>query len=184
MLLTNYKFKAVVLLTVGLGFAVGAPTDQDATAKKEPKSYDRVGLNALAFTADGSVAVTGGQDGVVSVWDLRRNRRSQTIRIGNPVYALALAPDGKLLAVGCDAKLGVRLWARGADGFTSQQEMPEKWDCMAIAISPDGKMLACGGEGHGTMHIHDLAAKRRIGRFYEPSNFTSALVFSPDSKRL
>jgi WD40 repeat protein len=184
MLLTNHKFKEAVLLTVALGFAVEAHADQDATAKKEPKSYDRVGLNALAFTADGSLAVTGGQDGVVAVWDLRRNRHSQTIRIGKPVNALALAPDGKLLAVGCDAKPGVRLWSRGADGFSAQHEMPERWNCGAVAISPDGKMLACGGEGHGTMHIHDLAAKRRIGRFYEPSNFTSALVFSPDGKRL
>src|SRR6516165_9501363 len=124
-----------VWLTLSLGFAALARTDQATATQKEPKSYDRVGLNALAFTADGSLAVTGGQDGVVSVWDLRRNCRSQTIRIGKPVNALALAPDRKLLAVGCDAKPGVRLWSRGADGFSAQQEMPEKWRCGAVAIS-------------------------------------------------
>ncbi len=194
MLLTNYKFKAVVLLTVGLGFAVGAPTDQDATAKKEPKSYDRVGLNALAFTADGSLAVTGGQDGIVTVWDLRRNRHSQTIRTSNPIYALALAPDGKLLAAGGmtvapDGKRravgrGVRLWSRDTKGFSNPQEMPEEWGCFALAISPDGKRIAFGADGHGTIHIHDIAAKRCIGTLWEPSNCISALAFSPDGKRL
>jgi WD40 repeat protein len=173
-----------VWLTLSLGFAALARTDQATATQKEPKSYDRVGLNALAFTADGSLAVTGGREGVVSVWDLRRQRRWQTIRVGTPIYALALAPDGKLLAAGCEEKPGLRLWSRGADGFSALSNLPELWTCLAVALSPDGKRLAFGAEGHGTMHVYDLAAQRRIGRLWEPSNFTSALVFSPDGKRL
>ncbi len=62
--------------------------------------------------------------------------------------------------------------------------MPERWGCCAVAISPDGKRIAFGAEGHGTIHIYDIAAQRRIGTLWEPSNFTSALAFSPDGKRL
>jgi WD40 repeat protein len=121
---------------------------------------------------------------VVSVWDLRRKHRSQVILVGHPVLALSLAPHGKLLAIGCDSKDGVRLWARDADEFSFRQALPEKWRVYAVALSPDGKTLACGAGGHGIIHVHDLAARHRIGTLWEPSNFTSALVFSPDGKRL
>jgi WD40 repeat protein len=145
---------------------------------------DEGGLRALALSADGTLAVTGGADGVVCAWDLPRRQRFQVLRVGSPVNALALAPDGKLLAAGCDDKEGLRLWARGADGFSAQQTLPEKWYVYAVAISPDGKTLAYGAEGHGTIHVHDLAARRRVGTLWEPSNFTSALAFSPDSQSL
>ena len=52
------------------------------------------------------IAVTGGYDGTVRVWDLDAGRQLHRIPIEEPVYAVALADDLSIL-VGTDAGIGV-----------------------------------------------------------------------------
>jgi WD40 repeat protein len=145
---------------------------------------DKSDLTSLAVSADGKLAATGGRDGVVRVWDLKKNQLVQAITVGHPVLALALAPDGKLFAAGCDDTAGVKLYKWRHDSFTFQRTLPEKWTVLSLAISTDGKTLAIGREGSGTIHVHDLAAEKLLGVLWEPSNLTSALAFSPDGRSL
>src|SRR5438094_953825 len=77
-----------------------------------PARGDDAGLMGLAVSADGKLAVTGGQAGVVRVWDLTTERQAQAVEVGHPVEALALTADGKRFAAGCANQAGVRLYAR------------------------------------------------------------------------
>lgn len=70
---------------------------------------DRV--NALAFTADGETLITGGgepsRDGELKVWKVADGSLQQTIRgvHSDAIQALAISPDGKLLATGAADRL-------------------------------------------------------------------------------
>ena len=54
---------------------------------------------AIAFTPDGRTVVTGGVNRRVTFWDTATGRPTRTLRFTDPVWWVAVSPDGKLLAV-------------------------------------------------------------------------------------
>jgi WD40 repeat protein len=71
--------------------------------KTEQHFLDRAGpfpfTPPLAFTPDGRDLITGGEDGVVRIWELPRGKEKRSFRLGPwPVGSLVLSPDGKRLA--------------------------------------------------------------------------------------
>jgi hypothetical protein len=64
---------------------------------------------------------------------------------GDPVFAVAIAPDGTWLATGGDDGTGtVRTWA--ADGTPRATLTGHSESVLAVAIAPDGTWLATGGD--------------------------------------
>jgi len=67
-------------------------------------------IRGIAFTQDGKQLVSAGEDKVIRVWDLASGKTVRTIRgesasgsLGR-IFAMALSPDGKWLAVGGDLR--------------------------------------------------------------------------------
>lgn len=70
---------------------------------------NRTPVFAVAVSAKGNFFALGGADNVVNVYDANGNRKYQLKECTDAVYALALSPDGSLVAAGSrDGK--VRLW--------------------------------------------------------------------------
>jgi WD40 repeat protein len=66
------------------------------------------GVRALAFSPDGALLVTGGEDGVVRLWDARAGSPVGALDWGiRPVTALAFAPDGMTAAAGGEGQVVV-----------------------------------------------------------------------------
>ncbi len=103
------------------------------------------GVISLAFSPDGRTLVSGGWDKVVHLWDVAIGQELLRIDPGDFVNAVALAPDGRTLAIATgwvkngeirllDARTGqMLLRLRGHESYTG-----------ALAFSPDGKTLASG----------------------------------------
>jgi hypothetical protein len=54
-------------------------------------------VRAVAYLPDGRL-VSGGSDRTVRVWDLATQELVRTIKARTPVYAMAVAPDGRTIA--------------------------------------------------------------------------------------
>lgn len=68
-------------------------------------------IRSMAFTADGKTLVSGGLDCTAKVWDVQTGKvRASYTTYDRPIHALAVSPDGKMVALGNNDTHTVRLW--------------------------------------------------------------------------
>jgi len=189
------SWRAFVAILIAVGTLFGSADAQEAPT--EPMlALDAGGhtniVDQLCFTPDGKELISVSWDKTIRLWDVRTGELLRVLRPpigpnrGGALYAAALSPDGRTLAVG-----GIGL--KGGSNPIFLVALPsgqiEKvlsgtgGGVMALAFARDGRRLASGG--------HDFAA-----RLWNPSTgecervlsgHTAAVhgvVFSPDGSRL
>ena len=137
----------------------------DATTGQGRLSLDTHGpLNGLSLSANGERLATVGDDGVVRLWDVSAlpdtgMAPGPEIRSFGPgqdtTHAVALSPDGTLLAVGdgpniqlWDTRTGMavrRLEGRW-EGSEEKTWLGHRRPVLSLAFSPDGQLLASGAQ--------------------------------------
>lgn len=135
-------------------------------------------VSALDISPDGRRVVTGTLNGVVRVWDVATGDLVREVtRDGDLVRAVRFTPDGDdLITV---AQLGghfrprwegVEKWSLDTGELTQVLWPTETHphfllpdDDGVAALTRDGRYLATGHTS-GTISVHDLAARERIGR--------------------
>lgn len=90
------------------------------------------------------------------------------------VQAVAVSPDGKLVASGGE---NIRIWEMAGGKLVRKLAAP----AASLAFSPDGKTLASGGGR--SIHLWDAETGNEIRKFDGPRLLRS-VVFSPDGKVL
>jgi WD40 repeat protein len=152
-----------------------------------------VGWTAAAFTGQGRILVTGGDD--LRLWamdDLRAPRQLAKIPGAATVTAVALSPDGRALALaahdgaGVAGKFVLQRWDISDPAAPKLQASTGVWPTYSLAFSPDGKTFASGHDD-GPIQLWDVSDPTR---FAEPrvlpvgDGTVWSLAFTPDGRTL
>ncbi len=155
-------------------------------------------IRDIAFTRDGRYLVSAGEDKLIRIWDIAQAKTVRTIRgqIGDgqegQIYAMALSPDNRYLAVGgrthkeCAGRCGeIRLYDFQT-GILLSLLKGHKNAVLSLAFSPDGRWLASGqgGRHRQVAIIWDVQARRAHRVLRGHTKHIYALAFTPDSQRL
>jgi len=155
----------------------------------------------FSFAADGKTLATC--DGVPGTearprgrWVLRYHdasgQESRVWEASLPVHALALSPDGKVLAT-ADDECPARLWDTATGKELPRLPAAKRQTGHALAFSPDGKQLASAADGPSDpkgkplgapeILVWDVASGKRLHAFGGFS-YARSVAFSPDGKAL
>ncbi|MCP4660142.1 MAG: WD40 repeat domain-containing protein, partial [bacterium] len=151
-------------------------------------------ITDVVFTRDGRQLVSAGKDKVVRVWDIENGAVVRTIRgeIGpgpeGKIYAAALSPDERVLAVGGwlaggpSQSRAVRLHDFRTGQVLGLLEGHENV-ILDLAFSPDGRTLA-SGSADDTVRLWDVTAKKSRHVLPGHTDDVYAIALSPDGERL
>jgi WD40 repeat protein len=182
--LVSAHLRSAVVWDLSGGHAIGArlgkPTDS---------------VTDVAFGADGRRLVAGQLDGDTVVYDTATRRPERRFEGDSVVSAVALHPDGRLVAVGT-VDGHVRLLDRENGSALRDLDVGQSavWQ---VAFSPDGRLLAAAVDPNGPregfftqrrdgeVHLWDVRSRRRVGRAIVPgAGSVMSLAFDPDAALL
>ena len=160
-----------------------------AKSVSAPEHYPRpLPVNALALTGDGKQLLIGGY-AEVTRWDVATGELLARIPVAGPhVAALAIAADGKQLAVssGSPGQRGVIQLVSLEDGAAYAQLDTTEDVAADLAWSPSGQRVAIG-DHDGSLRVVELQSDHRIGevKVLTPhADAVLAVAWSADGGRL
>ena len=140
-------------------------------------------VNSIAFSADGQLLASGGDDYTFKVWDVSRQREIESFQhitdnSISQIKAVTFSPNGQRLAT---AGVHVKLW----DTHTWKEITTLRHDewVWAVAFSADGKLLATG-DASGQVNVWNLQSRQLIAQRQADSNAIYAVRFSPNNQIL
>jgi len=164
----------------GTGSGGGGGSTNPTTPRQWRAGVNRI--TSLVFSPDGSTMWVGDEsaDGLRLV----RAKDGTVVRTlpatNSGVAAMALAPDGRTLAVTSDGS-NIQLW-RVTDG-ARLAHLAGGGQLQSVAWSPDGALLAAGGWGQ-TVLVWDAASGKSLATLAGHTGEVRAVLFSPDGHLL
>ncbi|WFU69722.1 MULTISPECIES: c-type cytochrome [unclassified Bradyrhizobium] len=135
-------------------------------------------VNAVAFTPDRLSLVSVGYDLTARVWHLA-DGTSEIATLPASLNAVAIAPDGEIVAGAADGKLRMMT----SDGRESGEVMAAAAPIVSLAVSHDGVLIAAAGIG-GTVAIVDRKARSVLRTLVGPGMPVWSVAFLPDGATL
>ena len=137
---------------------------------------------SVAFSPDGNMLASGGDNGIFKLWDVATGASTATLsgHTGH-VRSVAFSPDGGIVA-SVSRDQTVRLWDV-ATGSNTRTLWGHTGNVNTVAFSPDGNMLASGASDH-TIRLWDVATGATITTLSRHTDHVHSVAFSPDGNML
>jgi WD40 repeat protein len=137
-------------------------------------------INAVAYSPDGRLLVTGSGDSTLKLWDAASGLELRTFS-GHQglVWAVSFSPDGRTVAGGGLGET-VKLWDV-ASGRELRTLAAHDGDVSSVAFSPDGKLLASADLA---IHVWNLTTGQEVRTLTGYTGGVKSLAFSPNGKVL
>ncbi len=162
-------------------------TKLSSDGPRKPQKMQAGHFNALAVSANGKKLALAEdrsdqhhQDHRVRLWDIAEGKELASISVDQSIGALALSPDGRVLAWLNAAGRVVRLVE--TDGGKVLGELPaQPVPVLSLAFAPDGKTLATAS---GDVHLWDVDTRAERFAFRASPDWAQSVTFSPDGRWL
>ena len=140
-------------------------------------------IESVAISDDGRRFVTGGWGGQATIWN-QQGEKTATLKHGSVyVFAVAISPDGEIVATGSGDKNGyVKLWNAGSGELIAVLQGHER-DVVSVTFSRDGAKLATASFDN-TVRIWDVATGKSEQTLRGHNWWVWDAAFSPDGSRI
>jgi WD40 repeat protein len=164
-------------------YDLAADSDQPL---REFKAQHRGAVTCAAFTPDGKLCATGGEDRQIHLWDVGTGELRYTFPGGHrgTITSIQFTPQGKLVSAGRDNTL--RLWALGTDGARPEVQFDRRsGDVPTLGVSPDGnRVLFDQGRALRVLSLPRGLTEAVVQNLSGATNFTTFALFSPDARHI
>ena len=138
---------------------------------------------SVLFSPDSKWLASDMRQTTIKIWDLSIRDRAEPVMelIGHreSVMSAAFSRDGRWLVSGSMDKT-VRLWFLGEETIESEILTTEEYPIMKVALSPDNRLLVTAQDGI-SLHVWDLAQRKRISTLEAHKGTINGLAISPDA---
>lgn len=154
----------------------------DLTTKKPVRALSGVikGPAWPAYSPDGRLlAVRGGQDGVIKVWDAATYKELATLPAS---IAWEICPDSRSIAMSSGDAGQLQIW----DPATGQMKLPLEGHSKRIeslSYAPDGQTLASASVD-GRVIVWEPGARKRKIREWQLPGQVQRVIFAPDGRHI
>lgn len=133
-------------------------------------------VRSIALTADGRLALTGGDDRTLRLWEVASGREvGRLAGHRGQVTSVALSPDGRL-AISADRDQSLRLWdvARGRE---LRSWTGPRGPILSVALSPDSRTILTG-HFDTTVRLWEIATGKELRRFSGHRQMVACVLFA------
>jgi len=137
------------------------------------------GVNAVAYSPDGSRIVSGSRDETLKIWSASSGKELATLSGHTDfVSAVAYSPDGNSIVSGSSRDETLKIWdASSGKELASLSGHTSSVD--AVAYSPDGSRIVSGSSRDDTLKIWDANSAKLLSSLEAHTSGVSAVAFSP-----
>jgi len=136
-------------------------------------------VNGVAFSTDESELVSAGYDATLRIWPLHGNGSESVHNLPTPLNAVAIAPDGEIVAAGADGKA----YFLSPQGELRGELQASPTPVIALAISPDGNLVAAAGI-RGSVAVIERKTRKLEHTLVGPGLPVWSVAFFPDNRTL
>lgn len=136
-------------------------------------------VKALAFSPDGAILISGGNDTTIRLWDVNTGKQIGEPLLGhtNLVNSVAFSPDGKILASSGEDEV-ILLWDIESKTQIGDPLKGHMSPIKEVVFSKNGMMLISAGQD-GSIRLWDVESHQPIGQPITGSNARQLFVDLP-----